>query len=434
MKVSKLALMCLVMLAVLAGCKSSRKATGDGGAEAKEGRALLKAVEEGALEFHTLSARLSADLKLQDGKELGSRVELKMVRDSMIQLSVQPFLGIEVFRLELTTDTVRLIDRMGKRYVAERYSGLLEQSPVDFNFYNLQALFINRVFLPGQADFTKKEYNRFRMSRAPEYTEFKATDRGKLFYTFRIDRETAQQNFSKWVKSRWFAPNRLKQAYQAGKLQGMYLPFWTFDAEVTSRYWGSGGTQHHVRDRDGKTRTEVRWRPVSGQVGGSYDDLQVCAAQNSASQVVEKVLPYNTVENTTPFSPSYLSGFLAERYAIPATQAVDSAQAQIQADQESRAEGEILSRGYSLARVDRVEVCYHRLTYKHVLLPAWTSAFSYKGKRYMYIINGESGKVGGQRPYSVPKILAAVGVAAAAFAAAVLLLSGEPAPRPVETL
>ncbi len=248
---------------------------------------------------------------------------------------------------------------------------------------------------------------------------------------FRIDRETAQQNFSKWVKSRWFAPNRLKQAYQAGKLQGMYLPFWTFDAEVTSRYWGSGGTQHHVRDRDGKTRTEVRWRPVSGQVGGSYDDLQVCAAQNSASQVVEKVLPYNTVENTTPFSPSYLSGFLAERYAIPATQAVDSAQAQIQADQESRAEGEILSRGYSLARVDRVEVCYHRLTYKHVLLPAWTSAFSYKGKRYMYIINGESGKVGGQRPYSVPKILAAVGVAAAAFAAAVLLLSGEPAPRPV---
>ena len=129
MKVSKLALMCLVMLAVLAGCKSSRKATGEGGAEAKEGRALLEAVEEGALEFHTLSARLSADLKLQDGKELGSRVELKMVRDSMIQLSVQPFLGIEVFRLELTTDTVRLIDRMGKRYVAERYSGLLEQAP-----------------------------------------------------------------------------------------------------------------------------------------------------------------------------------------------------------------------------------------------------------------------------------------------------------------
>lgn len=248
---------------------------------------------------------------------------------------------------------------------------------------------------------------------------------------FRIDRETAQQNFSKWVKSRWFAPSRLKQAYQAGKLQGMYLPFWTFDAEVTTRYWGSGGTQHHVRDRDGKTRVEVRWRPVSGQVGGSYDDLQVCAAQNSASQVVEKVLPYNTVENTTPFSPSYLSGFLAERYAIPATQAVEDARAQIQADQESRAEGDILGRGFSLAQVDRVEVAYHRLTYKHVLLPAWTSAFSYNGKRYMYIINGESGKVGGQRPYSVPKILAAVGVAAAAFVAAVMLLSGAAAPVPV---
>ena len=247
---------------------------------------------------------------------------------------------------------------------------------------------------------------------------------------FRIDRETAQQNFSKWVKSRWFAPNRLKQAYQAGKLQGMYIPFWTFDAQVTSYYWGAGGTRRRVDDGEGKSHVEVRWRPVSGQVEGSYDDIQICAAQNAASQVVEKVLPYNTVENTAPFSPSYLSGFLAERYAIPATQAVDSARAQIQADQENQAEGDILGRGYNLARVDRVESHYHRLTYKHVLLPAWTSAFAYNGKQYMYIINGESGKVGGQRPYSVPKILAAVGVAVAAFITAVMLLSGAAAPAP----
>ena len=184
MKVSKLALVCLVMLAVLAGCKSSRKATGEGGAEAKEGRALLEAVEEGALEFHTLSARLSADLKLQDGKELGSRVELKMVRDSMIQLSVQPFLGIEVFRLELTTDTVRLIDRMGKRYVAERYSGLLEQSPVDFNFYNLQALFVHQLFLPGEQEVEGVHYDQFHLEREGAITRLHARDRMDLRYCF----------------------------------------------------------------------------------------------------------------------------------------------------------------------------------------------------------------------------------------------------------
>lgn len=249
---------------------------------------------------------------------------------------------------------------------------------------------------------------------------------------FRIDRETAQQNFSKWVKSRWFAPNRLKRAYQGGKLQGIYLPFWTFDAEVTSTYRGEGGRTHTERDDEGHTHTEVRWRPVSGTVGGSYDDLQVCATLNTASQVVEKVLPYNTCDNTIPFSSSYLSGFLAEHYAIPATQAVEIAKDQIRADQTSEAESDILRRGFDRARVSNVDIHYHKITYKHVLLPAWTSAFAYNGKQYMYIINGESGKVGGQRPYSVPKIAAAVAVGVAAVIAAVILLSGVSEPDPVQ--
>lgn len=245
---------------------------------------------------------------------------------------------------------------------------------------------------------------------------------------FRIDRETAQQNFSKWVKSRWFAPNRLKQAYQAGKLQGIYLPFWTFDAQVTSHYRGQGGKTYVVTDKDGNRDTKVRWFPVSGEIEGHYDDLQVCATLHEASQVVEKVLPYNTVENTTPFSSSYLSGFLAERYAIPATDAVETAREQVYDDQERLAEQDILSRRYDRARVSSLDITYHTLTYKHVLLPAWTSAFAYKGKQYMYIINGESGKVGGQRPYSILKIAAAVAVAAAVVVGAVVLLTGAAAP------
>lgn len=245
---------------------------------------------------------------------------------------------------------------------------------------------------------------------------------------FRVDRDTAQQNFSKWVKSRWFAPNRLKQAYQAGKLQGIYLPFCTFDAQVTSTYHGKGGKTHTVRDKEGKTRTEVLWEPVHGTICSFYNDLQVCATLNSASQVVEQVLPYNTSDNTIPFSPSYLSGFLAERYAIPATQAVDTAKETIYTSERNQARTNILSQGFSRAQLTSVHTEYHSITYKHVLLPAWVSAFSYNGKQYMYIINGESGKVGGQRPYSVPKIMAALAAAVAAITFIMLLLTGAAAP------
>ena len=93
------------MLLLLAGCRSSKQpATGIGqGSMSRE--ACFERLEEQMFQFETLSARLNVELRLPE-KELSSRVELKLVRDSALQLSVQPFLGIELFRMELTTDSV----------------------------------------------------------------------------------------------------------------------------------------------------------------------------------------------------------------------------------------------------------------------------------------------------------------------------------------
>lgn len=84
---------------------------------------------------------------------MSSRVDMKMVKDSAFQLSVQPFLGIEIFRIELSRDTIKVVDRMNKRYMIENYSNLQGQTPIEFNFYNLQALFTNHLFIPGSRAF-----------------------------------------------------------------------------------------------------------------------------------------------------------------------------------------------------------------------------------------------------------------------------------------
>ena len=68
---------------------------------------------------------------------------------------------------------------------------------------------------------------------------------------------------------------------------------------------------------------------------------------------------------------------------------------------------------YDTSEVESLTTKYSNVTYKHVLLPLWSSAFGYKGKTYKYLINGETGKVSGDRPYSTIKItLAVVGVIA----------------------
>lgn len=227
---------------------------------------------------------------------------------------------------------------------------------------------------------------------------------------FKIDMQQAQQNFRGWVKKLWFAPNKLKQSYQEGKLDGMYLPFWTFDADAVGDYTGRGGNDREVEDEDGKTHTVTDWYSVSGQVSNSYNDYPVPAGDGEPTHLINKILPYNTSEGSLPYSSDYLSGFSAERYTIKADTAFVQTQKHIEGDLRSRADSDILSRGFDKADVNRIDVTYYNVKYKHVLVPAWVSAFSYGSKRYTYMINGETGAVGGERPYSIPKIAAAIAV------------------------
>lgn len=222
---------------------------------------------------------------------------------------------------------------------------------------------------------------------------------------FRIDKYDAQQAFKKWAKKRWFAPNDFKHRCAQGQLSGMYLPYWTYDAHVTGHYYGQGGKNHLVRDKDGKTHMEIRWFPVSGKVVQDFDDILIAATQREDE--IKGILPFHTTRHTVPYSPSYLSGYHAELYTLKADEGFELAKEQIEQTMYVLAEQNI-RRYYEHARVHTMQTAVEEVTYKYVLLPVWASQYGYKNKTYSYFINGETGKVAGSRPYSVPKILLAI--------------------------
>ena len=177
-------------VALLTGCKTAKQveASAPGKEEAMSPEAFFRSVEEQAFRFRTLTARLNVDLEV-GGRVMSSRVDLKMVKDSAFQLSVQPFLGIEIFRMELSRDSIKVLDRMNRRYMAENYEKLRGQTPIEFNFYNLQALFTNRLFLPGEAELTPALYRRFALNQEGASAEIRTEDAMGLLYTFRTDGE-----------------------------------------------------------------------------------------------------------------------------------------------------------------------------------------------------------------------------------------------------
>lgn len=173
----------------LSGCKTSREGVSMGRANTKALREFVASMQEQAPRFHTFSARLNVDLEMS-GQQVSSRVELKLIKDSVLQLSVQPFLGIEIFRLQLTPDSLKALDRMNRRYVAEGYDSLKQQIPIDFNFYNLQALFINQLFLPGEREVVDDFLSdHFRLEREGFITRLQTEDRMDIHYLFEADSE-----------------------------------------------------------------------------------------------------------------------------------------------------------------------------------------------------------------------------------------------------
>ncbi len=216
---------------------------------------------------------------------------------------------------------------------------------------------------------------------------------------FRIDRYKAQVMFQKWVKTRWFAPNSLKRSYQEGRLYGMYIPFWTFDAKASGRYYGRGGQGHGGNNGP----SGIVWTAISGDISLTFDDVAVCATEGEGADMAARVRPFGTTESR-PYSPEYLSGYGAQRYRISAPDAFPQARAEMEEQMRQHATNSITSKGYDRTDIDRVSAQFSDVLYKHVLVPVWTASFMYHNKLYNYAINGETGRVVGNRPYSPLKI------------------------------
>lgn len=225
---------------------------------------------------------------------------------------------------------------------------------------------------------------------------------------FAVTKEKAGENFTIWLKKKWFTPKKAKKSALPDAFKGVYLPYWTYDAETTSNFTARAGYDYTVRDRDGKTHTETDWRRVSGVYEEFIDDQTVMASKRDDNFVVKKCEPFK-LSKLVPYSPQIVAGFAAERYSIGLKEGWDIAQNEIH----SKLNSNIQSYVKSEWRCDRVSsvkfsTIYSNITYKYVLLPAWISSFRFKEKVYQFAVNGQTGKVGGKAPVSAFRVILAV--------------------------
>lgn len=175
--------------------------------------AYKRKVVQNAQTANYLTSRVKVNINAA-GKNISCNGRLNMKRNDVIQLSLS-FLGFEVGRLEFTPQNVLLIDRVNKQYCRGNYNEVRFLQQANLDFYSLQAIFWNEIFVPGQHN-ANNSLNRFHLSSAGDHTLLSLPDAPKLDYQFLTQTSTA-------LLDRITVQN--KQAGQKGQLVCKYAAF-----------------------------------------------------------------------------------------------------------------------------------------------------------------------------------------------------------------
>jgi len=225
-----------------------------------------------------------------------------------------------------------------------------------------------------------------------------------------ISSTQVRDKLKEWYRSRWFAPNKLKGSALTDTLHGIYLPYWTFDAHADADWTAESGYYYYVTERDSEGRTrqvrKTRWERSSGELQHFFDDDLVPGTVGVHLDLLRKVEPFPTTsDELKSYDPAYVRGWTVERYQVDLRMASERSRQQMDEAMSALCSRQVPG---DTQRSLQVSTDYQGRTFKHVLVPVWLVSYNYGSKSFQVVVNGFTGNMAGEHPYSWVKILFAV--------------------------
>jgi DNA-directed RNA polymerase subunit RPC12/RpoP len=237
---------------------------------------------------------------------------------------------------------------------------------------------------------------------------------------FQLDKEAAKAALQKHLKGKLLLPKQFKSEHILDSIQGVYLPYWLFDCDSDAairyratrvRHWSDARyrytkTDHFLLLRDGRLH---------------FDRVPVDGSKRMDNAYTEAIEPFD-YRQMTDFKTAYLAGYLADRYDVRAEEAIPRANERIR--NSTMAAFASTVKGYTTAKPEQVTLQYQNQQTRYALLPVWMLHTTYRGKKYVFAMNGQTGKFIGELPMSAPKFwLCFLAVAVIATPISYLLLN-----------
>jgi hypothetical protein len=244
------------------------------------------------------------------------------------------------------------------------------------------------------------------------YSEVKESITPESLLPMTISENSVRDSIRRWYRTRWFAPNKLKTKALTDTVKGLYIPYWTFDAQVHADWTAESGWHYYetetYRDSNGNLQTrqvqKTRWQWTSGSLDHFFDDELVPASRGVHESMLRRVEPFPTKE-LKPYQSGFLSGWVVERYQIDLLSAAKEAREDMEGKIRALCASQVPGDTY---RNLSVRSDYSGQTFKHILVPIWLLSYVYGTRAFQVVINGYTGSIAGEYPKSWVKILFAV--------------------------
>lgn len=214
---------------------------------------------------------------------------------------------------------------------------------------------------------------------------------------FSIDKDEAVRAVKSHFNHKPLLPRSFLSTHKLGKIQGVYVPFWLFDAGVQGDVDFDGTQVRHYSDKDyDYTETKHFLVQVSGDM--TFSRIPVDGSEKMDDDLMDALEPFD-YSGIKPFDAAYLSGFLADRFDEDPDKSLPRASERMEQGAASVLR-EYADGDYVTLTVKRSRFNLHNTSVQYVLLPVYLLNLEFKNKKYRFAVNGQTGKVVGELPVS----------------------------------
>lgn len=211
---------------------------------------------------------------------------------------------------------------------------------------------------------------------------------------FKLDKEAAKNGLADHLKGKPLLPKVFKDQNHIDEVKGIYVPFWLFDADVDARIRYRATKIRTWSDSDyNYTSTSHYAISRAGMVG--FEQVPVDGSSKMPDDLMESIEPYR-FEEAVDFQTAYMAGYLADRYDVTAASSEERANERVRTSTERAFAGTV--QGYSSVVPENTSIRLSNGTAKYALYPVWILNTTWNGKKYVFAMNGQTGKFAGDLP------------------------------------